>query len=80
MICPNCGNSDPERIETVTKPMMVDGYHRGYRLLGYRCAICRHAVEPIGPPCGECHLQPGEVCDICGRVAEPAHASASGAP
>jgi hypothetical protein len=18
-------------------------------------------------PCGECHLQPGEVCDICGR-------------
>lgn len=21
-------------------------------------------------PCGECHLQPGEVCDICGAVAE----------
>lgn len=21
-----------------------------------------------GPPCGECRLQPGEVCDICGRV------------
>lgn len=21
------------------------------------------------PPCGECHLQPGERCDICGAVA-----------
>lgn len=20
-----------------------------------------------GNPCGECHLQPGEICDICGR-------------
>lgn len=20
-----------------------------------------------GDPCGECHLKPGEVCDICGR-------------
>lgn len=20
-----------------------------------------------GPSCGECHLKPGEVCDICGR-------------
>lgn len=19
------------------------------------------------PPCGECHLRPGETCDICGR-------------
>ncbi len=23
------------------------------------------------PPCGECHLQDGEVCDICGAHAEP---------
>lgn len=23
------------------------------------------------PPCGECHLQPGEVCDVCGAQAEP---------
>lgn len=21
-----------------------------------------------GAPCGECHLQPGETCDICGRT------------
>lgn len=21
------------------------------------------------PPCGECHLQPGETCDICGAAA-----------
>jgi len=20
----------------------------------------------VEPPCGECHLQPGETCDICG--------------
>lgn len=23
------------------------------------------------PPCGECHLRPGETCDICGAVAPP---------
>lgn len=22
-------------------------------------------------PCGECHLQPGETCDICGRINQP---------
>jgi hypothetical protein len=22
-----------------------------------------------GPPCGECHLRPNELCDICGRRA-----------
>jgi hypothetical protein len=21
-------------------------------------------------PCGECHLHPGEICDICGATAE----------
>jgi hypothetical protein len=50
MICPNCGNSDPERIETVTKPIVEAGHIRGYRLLGYRCATCGHAVEPIAEP------------------------------
>jgi hypothetical protein len=37
-----------------------------------------HIVEPSGmmdryynppPPCGECHLKPGERCDICGKQA-----------
>ena len=23
------------------------------------------------PPCGECHLQPGEICDICGATPAP---------
>jgi len=32
---------------------------------GLRDAIA-HFIEPE-PPCGECHLQAGEVCDICGR-------------
>lgn len=21
-------------------------------------------------PCGECHIRPGEICDICGRTAQ----------
>jgi len=24
-----------------------------------------------GEPCGECHIQPGETCDICGAVSRP---------
>lgn len=24
--------------------------------------------KPGGEPCGECHLSPGETCDICGAV------------
>lgn len=27
--------------------------------------------NPGGEPCGECHLTPAEVCDICGAVAKP---------
>jgi len=23
------------------------------------------------PPCGECHLKPGETCDICGATEKP---------
>jgi phosphoribosyl-ATP pyrophosphohydrolase len=33
-----------------------------------------HGLQPLrllltttAEPCGECHLQPGETCDICGR-------------
>jgi hypothetical protein len=27
-----------------------------------------------GAPCGECHIKPGEVCDICGAIGPtPAH-------
>lgn len=46
------------------------------------CAKCLEAVargetpvhNPLGEigrrttPCGECHLQPGERCDVCGAV------------
>jgi hypothetical protein len=30
------------------------------------------ALSTYGPdaPCGECHLQPGEICDVCGAIAE----------
>jgi hypothetical protein len=27
-------------------------------------------VDREAKPCGECRLQPGEVCDICGRTHE----------
>ena len=27
------------------------------------------AIRPQETPCGECHLQPGECCDICGAKA-----------
>ncbi len=26
------------------------------------------ALHEPHPPCGECHLQPGERCDICGAI------------
>jgi hypothetical protein len=26
--------------------------------------------NPGGEPCGECHLKPGETCDICGAVSK----------
>lgn len=29
----------------------------------------RNAIKALEVPCGECHLKPGETCDICGRVA-----------
>ncbi len=25
-----------------------------------------------GTPCGECHIQPGETCDICGAISPSA--------
>jgi len=28
-------------------------------------------------PCGECHLQPGETCDICGAIQKPNARSAA---
>ena len=30
------------------------------------CAEKRHAERTAKQPCGECHLQPGERCDVCG--------------
>lgn len=32
-----------------------------------------------GRPCGECHLQPGETCDVCGAI-EPALAHGKETP
>jgi hypothetical protein len=26
------------------------------------------ALSAPKPPCGECHLRPGEVCDVCGAA------------
>lgn len=36
-----------------------------------------HAAQEQRRPCGECHLQPGEVCDICGKQEQPAPAGSA---
>jgi hypothetical protein len=33
---------------------------------GYSPGMRRADARLGKPPCGECHLQPGERCDICG--------------
>jgi hypothetical protein len=32
-----------------------------------RIAVALSAYGPAAP-CGECHLKPGEICDICGAI------------
>jgi hypothetical protein len=52
----------------------------------YSYAKARPKAEPfpkpcsnIGrEPCGECHLKPGETCDICGAVNRPDRVAESG--
>jgi hypothetical protein len=31
----------------------------------------RELAQRVKRPCGECHLQPGEICDICGAREQP---------
>lgn len=78
--CPTCGNG-PDDMELMTEPILRDGKVIGHELYALRCTGCSRQIDLV--PCGECHLQPGEVCDICGAVAaslvaEPAGASTSG--
>lgn len=36
--------------------------------LGSRPPLVRiEVLDEMSEPCGECHIQPGETCDICGR-------------
>lgn len=34
-------------------------------------AIDRNTFLPERHPCGECHIHPGETCDVCGRSNPP---------
>lgn len=36
--------------------------------LSLELAVLREAVGEQMNPCGECHLKPGETCDVCGAV------------
>lgn len=38
--------------------------HRVAKTLTVTCERCKKALAK--QPCGECHLQPGERCDVCG--------------
>jgi hypothetical protein len=33
----------------------------------------RDLAQHVRRPCGECHLQPGEICDICGAREQAAY-------
>jgi hypothetical protein len=54
-IIPNCGKRTP-----AAEPFCADHRDKGPF----------HIRNKQGdPPCGECHLKPGETCDICGARA-----------
>ena len=44
----------------------------GVRHVSMECPVHNDFPQPSrnddGKPCGECHIQPGETCDICGVV------------
>jgi hypothetical protein len=45
-------------------PPVVLNSPRNSRNLASQDALA--TIRPRSEPCGECHLQPGETCDICG--------------
>lgn len=56
--------SDPRRPLCGTVGEDGNPTHRVAKTLPVTCARCKKALEKR--PCGECHLQPGERCDVCG--------------
>lgn len=46
--------------------LQLDAVYRGATLTEFP-QPCR---KPGGKPCGECHIAPGEVCDICGAFGD----------
>jgi predicted RNA-binding Zn-ribbon protein involved in translation (DUF1610 family) len=48
LICPNCGNADPERQQAVLQEHIVRGQVTGQTLMGYRCEVCGHALAKAG--------------------------------
>lgn len=70
--------SDPRRPLCGTVGEDGNPTHRVAKTVPVTCARCKKALEKvplveIAPdsragkePCGECHLQPGERCDVCG--------------
>lgn len=56
-IIPNCGRTAP-RGEAFCRQHRDDDFPKP-----------KHKA-PGASPCGECHIQPGETCDICGVTSE----------
>lgn len=49
--CPNCGNEDQERFETLSERVEDDqGKAIGQQLMGWRCMDCGMVIELEGPP------------------------------
>ncbi|GAA5662619.1 hypothetical protein Brsp07_01089 [Brucella sp. NBRC 14130] len=79
-LCNTCLDEDAERLEntrtTPVAPVSPDTDGKCGELVTEKEAFADAFPQPSrkvgGDPCGECRLQPGETCDICGANADHA--------
>lgn len=63
----NEAHADDKVVEAVAEAIRLRDTTDEYAMARAAIAAYQKAVAG-GEPCGECHLKPGEVCDICGKV------------
>jgi hypothetical protein len=44
LICPECGNSDPEKFTTIVTPYLRDGLVQGLTASGVTCSVCETSI------------------------------------